>query len=238
MHDLFYEFTSRRQKENLTTLETIYREQDFEQFGGKVQIKFNSYVPIFNIESIKSVDGSIIFSIETSGTLISSDDRSFTNFLGIDGLPKDKKRTFKKSKADQVLVEFESQTIMLDTAWKQAMDNLWLLGDSAILSMSTVKIPEDAIEYSRATLTRRLCSSTVNSYSIWSQRKILETDKQTSVMNVFYQPDSENVTRDFKILTENDDGTISLLTLTIFESAYQKDRSYFSKIIRSYKAKN
>ena len=54
-------------------------------------------------------------------------------------------------------------------------------------------------------------------------------------MNVFYQPESENVTRDFKIITQNKDGTISLLTLTIFDSVYQKNRSYFTKIIESYK---
>ena len=55
-------------------------------------------------------------------------------------------------------------------------------------------------------------------------------------MNVFYQPESENVTRDFKIITQNKgNGTISLLTLTIFDSVYQKNRSYFTKILESYK---
>lgn len=234
LHDLFYEFTSRRQKENLDSSQKINSRQDFHQFGGNVNILFSSYIPIFNIEEIKAADGQSIFSIETSGHLVSSADESFALFKGIEGLPKDKKRSFKKTSSEKIQAKFGSQKISLDTMWKQSMENLWLLEDFAILSMTTANIPEASQSHAMDTLLRRLCQSTDLSYSIAPQRKVSVNGNEISVMNVFYQPDSENVTRDFKVITKNEDGTISLLTLTIFDSIYQKNRGYFSKILESY----
>lgn len=236
LHDLFYEFTSRRQKENLDSCKKINSQQDFHQFGGNVNILFNPYVPIFNIEEIKEADGQSIFSMETAGHLVSSTDESFSVFKGIEGLPKDKKRIFKKTKLQEIATEFGSQKIILDTMWKQSMENLWLLEDFAILSMTTMSVPEEQKNHAMDSLLRRLCQSTDLSYSIAPQRKITINENKISVMNVFYQPESENVTRDFKIITQNKgNGTISLLTLTIFDSVYQKNRSYFTKILESYK---
>ena len=216
LHDLFYEFTSRRQKENLDSCKKINSQQDFHQFGGNVSILFNPYVPIFNIEEIKEANGQSIFSMETAGHLVSSTDESFSLFKGIEGLPKDKKRSFKKTKSQEIAAEFGSQKITLDSMWKQSMENLWILEDFAILSMTTMTVPEEQKNHAMDTLLRRLCQSTDLSY--------------------FYQPESENVTRDFKIITQNkNNSTISLLTLTIFDSVYQKNRSYFTKILESYK---
>ena len=166
---------------------------------------------------------------------MSSTDESFALFKGIEGLPKDKKRSFKKIKAEELAAEFGAQKITLDKMWKQSMENLWLLEDFAILSMTTMAVPKEQKNHALDSLLRRLCQSTDLSYSIAPQRKITITENEISVMNVFYQPESENVTRDFKIITQNKDGTISLLTLTIFDSVYQKNRSYFSKILESYK---
>ena len=174
--------------------------------------------------------------METAGHLVSSTDESFSVFKGIEGLPKDKKRIFKKTKSQETEAEFGGQKIILDTMWKQSMENLWLLEDFAILSMTTMSVPEEQKNHAMDSLLRRLCQSTDLSYSIAPQRKITINENKISVMNVFYQPESENVTRDFKIITQNKgNGTISLLTLTIFDSVYQKNRSYFTKILESYK---
>ena len=156
--------------------------------------------------------------METAGHLVSSTDESFSVFKGIEGLPKDKKRIFKKTKSQETEAEFGGQKIILDTMWKQSMENLWLLEDFAILSMTTMSVPEEQKNHAMDTLLRRLCQSTDLSYSIAPQRKITINENKISVMNIFYQPESENVTRDFKIITQNKgNGTISLLTLTIFD---------------------
>lgn len=237
LHDLLYEFASRRKKIALNSPEKVSSTQDFAQFGGSVTVLFNPFVPIFNIESIESADGESIFTIETSGMLTSSSDASFSAFKGIDGLPKDKKRTFKKKAASEMTAEFGAQKATLDSQWKQAMENLWLLGDSAILSMTTMAIPENTdAQTAKDSLVRRFSQSATLSYAVWQQRKITEEKNQTSIMNVFYQPESENTTRDFKIITISQDGIVSLLTLTVFDSIYQKNRAYFSTILKSYSA--
>lgn len=81
--------------------------------------------------------------METAGHLVSSTDESFSVFKGIEGLPKDKKRIFKKTKSQETKAEFGGQKIILDTMWKQSMENLWLLEDFAILSMTTMSVPEE-----------------------------------------------------------------------------------------------
>ena len=45
----------------------------------------------------------------------------------------------------------------------------------------------------------------------------------------------ENVTRDFKTITKKKDGTYAFVTLTVYDSVYQKNRSYFDAILKSYK---
>ena len=53
LHDMLYEFAKRRQ--NITLAKEIKTvDDDFNQFGGAVKIKFNSIVPLFNIEGMSS----------------------------------------------------------------------------------------------------------------------------------------------------------------------------------------
>ncbi|MCI5829525.1 MAG: hypothetical protein UHY90_06420 [Treponema sp.] len=236
LHDMLYEFAKRRQ--NITLAKEIKTvDDDFNQFGGAVKIKFNSIVPLFNIEGISAADGSSVLQLETCGLLASSTDTSFTEFKGVSGLPKDKKRVFKKDKhAEDVEVSGGNQKITLDTQWKQSMQNLWLLGDYALLSINQMNLPAN-IEADHAfdILARRFSLGSTHSYVIWQQSKITKDEKQLSIMNVYFQPDTGNVTRDFKIITKNADGNFSMLAFTVFDGVYQKSRYYFDTILKSYK---
>lgn len=237
LHDLAYEFTSRRQKVQIAA-DPVEVKQEYEQFGGEVTINFDSFIPMFNIESITGSDGICLFSVETVGIITSSSDTAFADFKGVEGLPKDKKREFKKSKkAKPVEAVFENQTLTVDDEWKQSMENLWLLNDSALIAFA--KIPVDSKrdkESIRHTLVRKMIEGSSRSYSVWPMRKIEYNEKSTIVMSVFYQTDTENVTRDFKILTDTPDG-FYLVTLTVFEGIYQNNKKYFDSIIKSYKVK-
>ncbi|MDO4507184.1 MAG: hypothetical protein Q4B64_09560 [Spirochaetales bacterium] len=236
LHDMLYEFSKRRQKETLESAEPKVVSDDFNQFGGSVKIRYNSLVPLFNIEDICGADGNPIFQIQTTGLLADSSDSSFTEYKGANGLPKDKKRVFKKDKkADVVEVNGGSQKITLDTQWQQSMQNLWLLGDYALLSINEMGVPSDiSTEKALDILTRRFSNSTTHSYSIRQQSKITRETGKVSVMNVFFQPETENVTRDFKIIAKTKKGNFAMLTCTVFDSVYQKHRVYFDSILKSY----
>lgn len=240
MHDLFYEFTSRGQAAFLTDNSRIESRQDFAQFGGPVVIVFNPQVPLFNIEAIKSASGTNILQLMTAGALAASDDGSFTAYKGIEGLPRDKARDFKKKRASKSSASFDTQTLSLDSQWTQMMDNLWWLGDYAMAMMNVIPLP-DAYKGNETQfedfLVRKLTQSTTGSYSLWPQQKIERKDGRISLMTVFYQPDSGDVTRDFKILVKRSDGSYAFLQLTVFDSVYQKNKSYFDGIMKSYSVK-
>ncbi|WP_407398173.1 hypothetical protein [Treponema sp.] len=237
LHDMLYEFAKRRQNEPLDSIENKVVTDTFNQFGGNVKIKYNSLVPIFNIEEISGADGKPVLQIQTCGLLVDSSDTSFTSFKGVNGLPKDKKRVFKKDKrSEEVEVNGGSQKITLDTQWQQSMQNLWLLGDYALLSINEMKLPEGMdIEQALDLLSRRFTQSTTHSYSVWQQAKVTRTENRLSIMNVFFQPESGNVTRDFKIVTRKSDGNFAMLTFTVFDGVYQKSRFYFDTILKSYR---
>lgn len=258
LHDLFYEFAERQQKlEFPQETKTFSQNQNFPQFGGNVSLDFNIYIPIFNLESIKSSDGKILFQALTCGKLSNSQDSSFTDFKGVQGLPKDKKRNFKvSSKAKKLQVNFENninsqktsgklenqkivQNLTLDENWKQGMENLWLLGDYAILSLSLIQNPQQNSTQKNFGdfLIRRFIQSTNQSYALFPYLNLEQSQNSIKITNVFFEPQSENVTRDIKILTKisNSSETYALLTLTMFDNVYQKNKKYFTSILSTYK---
>lgn len=249
LHDLFYEFTQRRQKlEFPQEAKTFSQNQNFAQFGGNVSLDFNIYIPIFNLESIKSSDGKILFQALTCGKLSNSQDSSFTDFKGVQGLPKDKKRNFKvSSKAKKLQVNFENninsqkivQNLTLDENWKQGMENLWLLGDYAILSLSLIQNPQQNPNQENFAdfLIRHFIQSTNQSYALFPYLNLEQNQNSIKITNVFFEPQSENVTRDIKILTKisSSSETYALLTLTMFDNVYQKNKKYFTSILSTYK---
>ena len=236
LHDMLYELSKRRQGETLEPAEPKVVSDDFSQFGGPVKIKYNPLVPIFNIEEICGADGKPILQLQTTGLLSDSSDSSFLDFKGLYGIPKDKKRVFKKDKkSEDVEVKDGVQKITLDTQWQQSMQNLWLLGDYALLSINEMGVPaEITVEKAFDILARRFSNSTTHSYAIRQQSKITREENRVSVMNVFYQPESGNVTRDYKIITKSSSGNFAMLTFTVFDSVYQKSRFYFDTILKSY----
>lgn len=258
LHDLFYEFAERRQKlEFPQETKTFSQNQNFPQFGGNVSLDFNIYIPIFNLESIKSSDGKILFQALTCGKLSNSQDSSFTDFKGVQGLPKDKKRNFKiSSKAKKLQVNFENninsqktsgklenqkivQNLTLDENWKQGMENLWLLGDYAILSLSLIQNPQQNSTQKNFGdfLIRHFIQSTNQSYALFPYLNLEQSQNSIKITNVFFEPQSENVTRDIKILTKisSSSETYALLTLTMFDNVYQKNKKYFTSILSTYK---
>ena len=159
LHDLLYEFTERRKKQDVVSVDAVKSQQTFDQFGGFVTITYNALIPIFNIQSISSADSTKMFDVITTGILTSSADRSFTDFKGAGSEVKDKVRKFKKKNAKSFTAEFENQTVKLDTQWTPSMDNLWLMGDTALLTMNTITVPDaykDCPEQFHARLLRRL----------------------------------------------------------------------------------
>lgn len=239
LHDIFYEFTARRQKFTFTKGLTSSSKQDFEQFGGNVTITFNKLVPIFNIESIKAADGKEVFTLQTLGRLVSSDDKSFSAFKGLPIAPKDKERNFtlsKKSKSSKA--QFEGLSVNIDSSWEQKMENIWALGDASLLTLMKFQLPQDYAdkeELFECLILRSLSEGSNSVYPIWKFQSLEQKKGKFSASNLIYQAENADLTRSFIILNKNKDKSYSLLSITVFDSIYQKNASYFKKIVKSFK---
>lgn len=237
MHDIFYEFSARAAKAYLDSNEIIESRQDFEQFGGKVTLVFNPQVPIFNLEAIKVADGTKVFTVATTGKLTSSADKSFTNYKG-QSSPKDKNRSFKKkSGAKNMDVTYGKQKIKLTTQWEKKIENLWVMDDYAILTLSNIDMPQGFTNTMfEDYMVRMFSESTTDSYIQWPMKKVERTKNVVKITSTYYQPETGDVTRDFKILTKTKDGNYAYLNLTVFDGIYQKNKGIFNSILKSYKA--
>ncbi len=234
IHDLFYEFTSRRQHATSDFSKPFVSDQEFFQFGGNVKICFSSYVPIFNIESIEGSSGKRIFDIVTVGCLVSSQDTSFHDFKGNSGI-EDKKRNCKIKKAKPMNAEFEGMKITLDENWKSdVLPNVYFLGENAVATFNKIASPGENNDKAQDYLVRKIMQGANHSYVLWQHGKVTADDGRISIMNLSVEPENGNVSRSFVYLKQNEDGSFSHFVLTSFEGVYQKNRKYFNKMLKSY----
>lgn len=239
MHDLVYEFSARRRNLEQTPLkETLQIQDDFAQFGGMIVMEYSFDVPIFNLKQIKSGDGNVIFQLVTAGSLVSSEDKSFSNFTGFPAPMKDKQRSFVSSKKKgDTEIKYNAQQIKLDNQWTQAADNMFLLGDVAVLVMSD--FPSSSTNGTTKELLDSFCRifslGTQDSYSVWTSRKVKQKNDSLSVEILYYLPSENSVSRDFKVIKKNNDNSFSVLSLTVFDNTYKTNKEYFENILKSYK---
>ena len=243
LHDLIYEFSARRRKlsEPVVTGEVSSRE-DFSQFGGKVTMKYSFDIPIFNLKEIIDVDGKPAFQVATVGALTSSSDNSFFEFTGFPAPMQDKPRSFTSTeKKPNKKIELGNQEIKLDSQWTQAAENMYLLGDVAMIMFSEFQPTEQvAAAGSQAifdALCRNLSLGTTGSYTDWGNRKIKQGKNELEITIRTHIPQDNAVSQNFKFVTKNKAGGYSIMTLTIFDNAYKNNRSYFDAIVKSYKVK-
>ena len=244
LHDLLYEFNARRIKVGTipTTVGTTKKTtDDFAQFGGKIICEYNSLVPLFNLERISTHDGAAIFILTTTGRLRSSDDTSFADFIGMLEDHSDTRHRFvhDKNAPRQQYTTADGQRVLLDSQWTQSMDNLWLLGDTAIVSVASVPVSTMSTDIAMALLLRRLIHGGEYSYPDWQHIEMLphspqNTDVQKVCRLVFYQPNSNTKTCTVYVLSPNGAETYSLFTLTVFYTAYESNRTYFDAIVQAY----
>lgn len=272
LHDLMYDFTERRQKVWEVSPETVTEaasfcdrgikiEDDYPQFGGKVSIFYDYFVPIFNVRKIVSSDGAVMFEAVTAGQLVSSGDKSFTDFKGFpDNLfsAKSAAREIKPSNENQSFVirsaNGSNQKIELDSQWQQNMDNVWFLGDSAMLSVNVVPLAETKAEKEKYLnmLKRRMLLGTTSSYIVWQNLELTASDEKIRLSTYYYQNNSDgaggsvnseksgkdeklSLTKDTKILTKMNESEYGFFSFTVFDAEYRKNHAYFDSVLNSYK---
>ena len=238
IHDFAYEMFPRRKKiENLNSVTTV--RQDYMQFGGEVNLQYNPIVPVFNLEKISTLDGTVVLKLVTAGQITSSDDTTFSGFKGIPSKITDSSHKFKAGKRiaeNKISIEnsdSSSTEFMIDAQWEQKTSVVWSLENCAVISnvaMNFKETPENL------TLLRRIVLGAQNSYPLWELMKIDDSDKSNiSVNQVFYNSESESFTYDFKKISELNEKSKNLFSMTVYAGAYSSAKQYFDKILSSFK---
>ncbi len=265
LHDILYELTSRRKKQGDVSpqTETISVQnggfagcgtespQDFMQFGGLVTMLYDWRVPLFNLKRITDSGGKLLLQAVTAGCLVSSQDTSFSDFSGIpaDCADSSHPTAIKNTERTEAAYTVErsegtvTQTLTLDSAWTQPFDQMWLLGDNAYVALSTMELTDGA---RRDMLVRRLLLSTEHSYNVWRDVQLTVRNGLIQVYSRYYQTEgihsadkTVRITRDYKTITnaglKGAPDLCGWFSLTVFDSIYNNNTSYFDTILKSYR---
>lgn len=226
LHDLLYEFASRRKKINDNDFSSTLRiSSTFDQFGGDVIMTYDFYIPLFNLNRIIASDTTVLFELITQGTIQSSEDKSFHEFTGIP-FNNSLKNTKKDSKKN------------LDSSWSQLMENFWAIGDNAILMNSQMLINPEIYESQGFSVfqyfTCVFISSLNSAYVYMPETSIITSNKKLYVKTLVYDSTANTFSYDIKQLIKSTNNIYIVGELTAFESFYLSNQQYLNKVLEKF----
>ena len=239
LHDLLYEFSSRRIKlDNLAGSE-IFTKQDFAQFGGTVTMCFDSLIPLFNLKQILGANNELIFSCITFGRILSGEDTTFEDFKGLVQAQPYHAPIKTKIKGKSVKYKLEDgQQITLDTNWTQEMENCWMYGDEAMITIASIPQYFEDQALNDLFVMRRILESTGGSYTDFETAEFtFDVKKYTvKILARSSQPENNRIVYVIKQITTNPSKEInSYLSLAAYEDSYLDKSSYYTKLLKTFK---
>ena len=260
IHDLLYELGSRRAKLEKSVLVDYAKSkvpfmdagtkvsENYDQFGGPVQILYDAAVPIFNLKKIVDYSGRDVFVVATVGQLENSKDKSFAEFVppiqnASKRAPKEVKSERKETMTFRVEIGKKSallQTFVADKNWILGGQSVWMFGDIAIASLQSMALPDNVSfgkEETAARLLRLFASSKNHAYSDWSALDVHASASRIKISSRTYNPKTQKVITDIKTLGAASTNLYGCFSLAVYTDDYQANRGYFDKIAKSYSCK-
>lgn len=259
IHDLLYELGARRSKLDKSVLVDWAKNkapfmqagtsvsENYEQFGGPVQMLYDATVPIFNLKKIVDYSSRDVFVVVTIGRLESSKDKSFAEFVPPIAEQKRAPRQIKNAAKETLSLRVEIgkssalvQSVAADKNWSLAGQSVWTLGDSAIASMQSLALPEGS-EFGQsqtaARLLRMFASSKNSAYCDFSALDVHADAKSLKISARAYNPKTQKTITDIKTVRAAMANLCGCFSLAVYTDDYQANRGYFDKIAKSYGCK-
>lgn len=246
LHDLVYEFNSRRIKAGIVDAETVKTDNrdflhsgkivsgNYVQFGGDVKIVFDYMVPLFNLKSIVNYLDEPQLEIVTTGRVATSSDNGFDGFKGVVKVSGEKTQ-FKAPKNHKTVEQkYENVSVNLDLGWEQKMENIWVNGDNAVLYL--VKAPVSNV--SREFILRQSLICADKTYFDWSGLKIEQNNDEIVITGTVFENNGKRAKKQLtKILIDSasKNNQAYMLMCSVYESAYKPNYKYFNSILDSFK---
>ena len=239
LHDLLYEFSSRRIKLDDLAASEIFTKQEFAQFGGTVTMCFDSLIPLFNLKQILGENNELIFNCITFGRILDGEDTTFEDFKGLVPAQEYHAPTKTKIKGKSVKYKLEDgQQITLDTNWTQEMENCWMYGEEAFVTIASIPKYFEDQSLNDLFIMRRILESTGGSYTDFETAEFKFDVKKYTIRIIAKssQPENNRIVYVIKQITTNPSKEInSYLSLAAYEDSYLDKSSYYTKLLKTFK---
>lgn len=256
LHDILYEFSSRRNKVSNITPENPYYStsrnfysngisirQDYPQFGGSVYINFDPIIPFFNIKTISDLSGKILMQCVLSGKIESSQDKGFSDFKGFGNGKFSTKLEKQNKKAAPENITSDNLYVTLDSDWTEPIEGytaIHAFGDEAVLFLLVTENYSNEPLYALMTLLRTEIQSTQASYIDLAdfEYKLDLTECKVKIIKKTIDV-NKNKYISFGIYSkQKESNNFDVFYLSTTMHAYTVRKSYYDKIIASYKSEN
>lgn len=240
LHDLLYEFSSRRGHRPVINFQNQKEESffsEFVQFGGDVKVVYDCIVPLFNIRSIEDTNGEKVLDCVTIGQIKDTNDPTFDDFKGFDSLQNTEEKTVKAyKKAKAVNANFENQHLTLDKNWQQQLENFWTLNEDSLIALSAIPNFYDDADKNNCFIIRKLLLSAKDSYTVFSDTEYFINTDKIKIVSKTAQTNTNRMICNTKLLSRNEqNNSLDYFSIATYENAYKNNQGYFEKIIKSYK---
>ena len=247
MHDLLYEFSSRRinlgalhpKTEGYINKVSLHDNglkvnSDYPQFGGSVTIIYDCMIPFFNLKRIEDKKGNAIFECVELGKISSAEDKLFDKVIKFPGTGKIKVNSVKQKKSKTFTGVIGNQKITLDESWAQKMANMWVQNDDAIITMVTYTNSAAPDFYNEYSILRNLLQSKDGYYINLDTCDVIFDNDNLRIYSEQYLEASKKLYYGVKYLTLNKENNYDYLSFAALKATYLMKRSYYDKIIKSY----
>jgi len=248
LHDLIYEFASRRSKMgNITPKSEGYVNfdslksnglsipTDYSQFGGNVNIVYDVIVPFFNIKRIEDPKGKAIFECVQLGKINSVEETTFDKYTSVPEIAKVKVNSLKQKKNKEVTYTFNDRKLTLDSTWEKKLDYMYCQNDDAIISLASYVVPNNISDesYVLYTLVRNLLESKDGNYIDFTKCDVIYTKNGVHIYYDTLSAPTKNVFYTGKYLTKTAENTYDYFSFAAKKAVYLQKRSYYDKVIKT-----
>jgi len=247
LHDILFEFSSRRSRLGDLTPETegyknyVSLEEngytvssDYAQFGGDVKITYDVMIPFFNVKRIENTKGEVLLDCVEIGLISSGNDTLFDTYVKVPGTGNVKTNSVKPKKAAAKEAALANQKITVDESWKQSMENMWTQSDDAIVTLASINAAAPNDYYVNYSLIRMLLESKDGYYINLEKCDVIFDTNQIRIYSDSYIANSGKVYYGIKYLTLNSSKKYDYLSFATTKANYIMKRSYYDKILKSY----
>ena len=209
---------------------TTTARKQMEEFGGAVTLNFQSFVPLFHLQSITGAKKETVLELVEIGSINGNGESVFYGYSPTEFKQEANAFTLNKA-AKKETITVSGVPLRLDSQWKKIADNSFLCGNTAFLTVSTTNLPPVETGNSLSVperLVRLLAASSPYAKTLLPYTTIEGTQAVFTLKQSVYDIESKKISKDIKRCIKNKDGSFTIISLTVNSAAYSAEQAYFN----------